>query len=200
MNEAAWCYLEGFGGKKDKVSIFTISFSIQGLLAFYDRPPEGLDDFPACLQIGPEQSCDSGSMLKSLNYHNSNQGACKLAHRCRATPLTSPCIPSQPSFASTSHGTASFQNKDDNTVTRCEQIGLVRITLPGKPPNTAKTIPIQRKPYGSIILWAAMHRQITSVARPVEMVYLALVIACLPITNYHPWHDACEFISVCLIL
>lgn len=21
MNEAAWCYLEGFGGKKDKVSI-----------------------------------------------------------------------------------------------------------------------------------------------------------------------------------
>lgn len=30
MNEAAWCYLEGFGGKKDKVSDLLRSFPVRG--------------------------------------------------------------------------------------------------------------------------------------------------------------------------
>ncbi|KAK0668119.1 hypothetical protein QBC41DRAFT_127431 [Cercophora samala] len=34
MNEVAWCYLEGFGTKKDKVSGFCLTFSA---VTFFDR-------------------------------------------------------------------------------------------------------------------------------------------------------------------
>jgi hypothetical protein len=39
MNEAAWCYLEGFGGKKDKVSFQCRLSPLSGAVIAHERPP-----------------------------------------------------------------------------------------------------------------------------------------------------------------
>lgn len=155
-NEAAWCYLEGFGGKKDKVSenyflasLLVCCFPIRGAMVIHS---------PAASQnIKIRPSVQRSEPHEADNLRQSS--TCKARVRHTATKQQH-APPARPSSTMQYYWGSS---------------AVTTFRLHEMPPNTASTIPIQLILSGSIILWAAMHKQIRTFPGTVEHVYLALV-------------------------
>lgn len=68
MNEAAWCYLEGFGGKKDKVSA-SVELALRALVpVLAPRSLTVLHHLPTTLSKMDIQNCTAEPHVSQMNY------------------------------------------------------------------------------------------------------------------------------------
>lgn len=82
MNEAAWCYLEGFGGKKDKVS-----FPIGSKLLY--TGPNGNGQYQAVVRITCHPIDDFDFQLSVIRYRNGQYRYDSSHYSCQKSPVMS---------------------------------------------------------------------------------------------------------------